>query len=108
MAKGDAEDSKDKPKADEKDNITKLTEIGQTIATMRGNPLVLIFYPDEGGSIRRNDVYLLENKLNKKLEGYKGKLDVWIHTLGGNPQASYLIAQLIRDYCGDINLFSIG
>lgn len=90
---------------DKAENITKLNEIGQTIATIRKKPLLLIFYPDDGGSIRKNDVYILEKKLDEKLKDYDMDLDVVIHTTGGDPKASYLIAQLIRNYCSRMDLF---
>ena len=87
---------------DKEKNITQLREVGQTLATIRKKPLLLIFYSVDG-EIRKNDVYLLERKLEEKLSDYDMDLDVVIHTTGGNPQASYLIAQLIRDYCGKMD-----
>lgn len=94
-------DIKEEEKAE---NIARLTEIGKTISTIRGRPLLLIFYSSEGGSIIKNDVYLLEKKLDEKLKDYDMDLDVVIHTTGGDPKASYLIAQLIRKYCNKMEL----
>lgn len=88
------------------DLVIKLYEIGQTIATLRGKPLLLLFYSKErAGGIETEDIFHLENVLEQKLKDYHGDLDVVIQTIGGSADTAYLLSQLIRDYCNNMEIF---
>lgn len=76
----------------------------QVVADERGRPLLVMYWPDEGG-VQRADVRELRKFLKaqgltrqKKLE----HLDVLIETQGGDAEAPYLIGQMLHDYAEQI------
>ncbi len=84
----------------EDDLIINLYRVGQTIASIRNRPLLVMFYSREQiAGIKEEDLYFLEKKLEEKLGKKVKELDVLLQTLGGEADCSYLLAQLIRDYC---------
>ncbi|MCH7850297.1 MAG: hypothetical protein IH845_01495 [Nanoarchaeota archaeon] len=91
---------------DQKEDIVKLKKIGNEISTIRQKPLLLIFYSrDNKSSISPDDIFQLEKILEANIPGGVEDLDVCIQTLGGNADISYLLAQLIRDYCKKMEIF---
>lgn len=88
-AKKEAEAIKKKTMAPE---IRKIIKIGNEIADKRKRPLLLMFYSPASGEIASNDKEYLNDLLSqlgsKKLES----LDVILHTMGGHPNAAYLLA----------------
>lgn len=69
--------------ANQKKGIIELSNIGRTIATIRGRPLVLMFYSKEDdGGINEDDLYALENKLEERIPECVSEMDVCIQTSG--------------------------
>jgi len=73
------------------------------ITEERDNPLLIMFYSDPAGTIQPCDIDILENifedYLKKKDKKGFNKLDLLIHTTGGEANTSYRLIQLIRTYC---------
>ncbi len=85
---------------EQKECIVELHKKGKEISRLRNRPLVLMFYSKEvGGSIDEDDLYELENKLDERIPLGVEELDVIIQTTGGDANTSYLLAQLLREYC---------
>jgi len=83
-----------------KECILKMSEIGENIANLRGKPLVVMFYSKEDDAgIDENDLYRLEDKLDERIPAGCNEMDVCVQTSGGDANTSYLLAQLLRDYC---------
>ena len=76
----------------------------QQIADERENPLLVLYWPDEG-MISEEDVPALREFLRKEGLSRKNKgrhLDILIETIGGETGAPYLIGQMLHDYAENI------
>ena len=70
------------------------------IVEQRGNPLLVMFFPDNL-SINTGNLSLLHDQLKAMGLSWSSpleQLDVLLHTVGGDPIASYRLAQAIRDF----------
>jgi len=75
------------------------------IIEVRKRPLLILYYPDMYGSMRDEDVKDLYGEFRRRKwtrDADKRSLDVLIHTFGGDPIASYRIAQVIRDFTNHV------
>lgn len=69
-----------------------------------GKPLLIMYYPDEA-AIEPEDVSVLYQHLRRyQLTPDKplATLTVMLHTLGGDANASYRLAQLLRDFASEV------
>src|SRR5437879_1883440 len=67
----------------------------------KNNPLLVIYYTDREGIIANRDIRALYDAFRKSGLSSKSpykQLDVLLHTYGGEPDAAYRLAQLIRDF----------
>lgn len=68
----------------------------------RNQPLLILYYPDDGGSMGDDDVEAIYGEFRRL--GYSKdanrikELDVLIHTAGGKPSAGYMVAQVLRRF----------
>jgi Serine dehydrogenase proteinase len=81
--------------------------ICRKIRLLRGHPLLLMYYPDNMGKIVDEDITTVYEQFRRRGFSYTGKkipeLDVLLHTLGGSPDAAYMIGQSIRSFCSHVN-----
>ena len=92
------------PKAEGEKDRTALANLAQTIVEQRQAPLFVMFYPN-GMPIGEPQLQYLHLHLTKEgLAKSKPipKLDVLIHTTGGDPTEAYRIAQLIRNVATNV------
>ena len=70
------------------------------LARHLGGPLLVMYYPDEA-SIEVEDIAILYQHLRRNgltPDSRLPNLNVVLHTLGGDANASYRLAQLLRDF----------
>jgi hypothetical protein len=87
-------------KKEEKAERVKLIDLTETVMKNRGNSLLIMFYPPRS-SIDESQIELLHTALNSGgvlIANPLAKLDILIHTVGGEPTAAYRLAQVIRDF----------
>ena len=76
----------------------------QDVAEYVGGPVLVIYYPDES-SIDTEDVHILYRNLRDgslSPDDPLPMLNIVLHTRGGDPNASYRLAQLVRDFANEI------
>jgi len=79
--------------------IEPIFETAAEIVKLRQRPLLVMFYSDSAGQIVETDMRLLEEVLEQAFAGERvPELDLIIYTRGGEVNASYRLAQLIRSY----------
>lgn len=79
----------------------------ERFSSVRRKPLLLMYYPDAYGQMDVGDVKDLydefrDNGISK--ERRLPSLDVIIHTFGGNPNAAYLLAQVVRSMSHKVSI----
>jgi hypothetical protein len=87
------------------------TKIGDTdrlckeLAKSRGRCLLVMYYPSGYGAMSQADMVYTYSELREggfSKEEKIDKLDVLLHTYGGDPVAAYRLAQLVRDFSDDV------
>ena len=71
----------------------------QSVVSHRGRPLLVLYYPDADGHISdgdADDVYQRLREADVTKEKKLDRLDVLLHTLGGDPIGAYRVAQVLR------------
>ena len=85
----------------------EILTICERMRLLRGHPLLLMYYPDNMGKIVDEDITTVYEQFRRRGFSYKGEkipeLDVILHTLGGSPDAAYIIAQSIRSFSSHVN-----
>jgi len=74
---------------------------------MRRKPLVVMYYPEAFGEINIGDVQDLYDEFRSQGVSRESKLDsldVLIHTYGGDPNAAYLLAQVVRGMTRNVTI----
>jgi len=79
----------------------KIRAVCAAVTTLRGYPLLVLFYPTLDGSMEDSDVrdcYLALRDGGLTHEQPLKSCDVLLHTTGGTPAVGYRLAQCIRDF----------
>lgn len=79
----------------------------EKIINERKRNLLIMYYSTDYGRIDIRDKKILYSEFRDKEltpDDAEIKLDIILHTYGGDPNAAYLLAQLIRDFSIDINI----
>lgn len=87
------------------DVTKKIDKVAYEILDLRKRHLFVLYYATAGGYIRGEDVKdIYQEARQRGWDGkeYLGKLDVLLHTMGGDPNAAYRIAQVIRNISSDV------
>ncbi len=85
--------------------LERIDTLALEIAEMRQKPLLVLYYPEEFGSIKRDDISDVYDELDTGLVGARvQELDLLLHTYGGDPNASYRIIQAIRELAERVNV----
>jgi hypothetical protein len=68
------------------------------LGAMRERPLLVLYYPDEGGLMEGPDTEYCYKMLRRNLnpDSRIPELDVLLHTYGGDPTAAYRLAKCLR------------
>ncbi len=96
------------PRSDKmSENSQRLAELDRAaveIIAMRKTPLLVLYYDDSGWMDHTDvkDIYEEFQNRNWSRDEPHANLDVLIHTLGGDPNAGYRIAQVIRDFASNV------
>lgn len=75
------------------------------LARLRGIPLLVLFYDEHSGYMDEDDVdnvYTVLRKAGLTRKKPLAKLDVLIHSYGGDPNAGYRMAQVIHDFADEV------
>lgn len=86
--------------------LHEVDQLAQEIIGIRNKPLLVLYYPNEFGMILDLDVRDVHDEFRRRQwhhDRMKDEMDVLIHTYGGNPNASYRIGQVIRDFAKKVN-----
>jgi len=76
----------------------------ERISNYRKRPLLVLYYHSSAGSIEQIDIHPLDILLSKNIHNPKlPEMDVLIHTIGGEPNSAYRMAQIIRNFSERIN-----
>jgi len=84
---------------------TRLDNYAKQVVTLRKRPLLVLYYHEYDGKIREDDVEDIHDEFRERgVSATKrlAKLDVLIHGYGGEPDASYRIAQVIRNFADHV------
>ena len=79
--------------------MNKLDQLARSLAYQRGQPLLILYYPDAGGHVfgaDADDVYWQLRAAGITKEDKLESLDVLLHTLGGDPTGAYRLGQTLR------------
>lgn len=71
-------------------------------------PVLVVYYDDTYGHIEDSDVRDVYQELRSRgwtTANPHKRLTVLLHTLGGNPDASYRLAQVVRDFASAVDYF---
>jgi len=73
----------------------------------RNRPLLIMYYPEDRGSVSDDDVEALYSEFrrlgyNRDTKRIK-ELDVLIHASGGTPHTGYMMAQVLRRFASSVN-----
>jgi len=82
-------------------SIEQLDRLASEIRKQKGNPLLILYYHEYAGDVRWTDVEAIYEELRRGGYSRENKIDmlyVLLHTFGGDPDAGYRIAQVIRDF----------
>lgn len=77
------------------------------ITQIRQKPLLVLYYPEEFSTIRRDDISDVYDELTSVLgagETHIPEIDILLHTYGGDPNASYRIIQAVREIAEHVNV----
>lgn len=82
----------------------ELRKTALKIVNTRKRSLFVMYYPP-GGSILEMDIEQIYDELKDNLGDKKlDDLDLLLHTLGGSPDAAYLIAQILHDFSDNVTV----
>lgn len=85
--------------------ILNIDQLCSGLAAYRNRCLLLLYYPGVYGTMMQPDMPYTYSELREggfSKESKVEKLDVLIHTYGGDPVAAYRLAQMIRDFSDDV------
>lgn len=91
---------------DAENPLQEVDQVALEVRDLRGHPLLVLYYPEKGGYITHFDVRDIHDEFRRRgwsREQMIEELDVLLHTYGGDPHASYRIAQVIRDFAKLVN-----
>ena len=83
------------------DNLVK------DITKIRQRNLLIMYYAENGGSIHHDDKKTLYEEFRRRnLDPDKEKIeiDIILHTTGGDPDTSYILAEIVRDFSSNVNI----
>jgi hypothetical protein len=94
------------PRAESPDALLRaLDEAILSLAKRRGRPLLVLYWDASDGAIVDSDPRLIHRELRKRgwsRDSPKESLDVLLHTTGGDPDAAYRTAQVLRDFSEEV------
>ena len=93
------------PKKSERDALKEVDELAHRIASKRKRPLFVMFYDEGSGRITHDDVRDVYDEFRRRGRSASSqleRLDVLIHSYGGDADACYAVAQVIRDFAANV------
>lgn len=89
----------------EPDVLDRIDSLALEIAKTRQKPLLVLYYPEEGGFINGIDVGDVYNELRRGIDDIKiNNIDILLHTYGGYPNPAYRIIQLTRTFTHNVSM----
>jgi hypothetical protein len=85
--------------------LGKLSEACRAVTSLRSSPLLILYYPDYSGLMSNPDVdycYRVLREGGLDTRNKVSKLDVLVHTFGGDPTAAYRLAKCIRYFADHV------
>lgn len=86
--------------------LLEVDQMALEVRNLRGHSLLVLYYPEKDGYITHLDVRDIYDEFRRRgwsKDKMIEELDVLFHTYGGDPHASYRIAQVIRDFAKSVN-----
>ena len=81
----------------------RLDNLATDIVNLRHRDLLVLYYPDGADIENENIEHIYDEFITRHaLFGQSVPLDVLIHTQGGDPDAAYMVAQVIRNFSNDV------
>lgn len=83
----------------------EIDDIALKIASKRKRPLFIMFYDESAGRITHDDVRDVYDEFRRRGRSAKDQfkqLDVLVHSYGGDADACYRVAQVIRDFAANV------
>jgi len=83
----------------------EIDDIALKIASKRKRPLMVMFYDESAGRITHDDVRDVYDEFRRRGRSAKDQfkqLDVLLHSYGGDADACYRVAQVIRDFAANV------
>lgn len=88
-------------------DLTDVDKLALKIVDLRKRPLFVMYYPELYGFMREDDtkdIYDEFRRRNQNPHQKRERLDVLLHTIGGDPNTAYRIAQIIRDFSKHVTM----
>ena len=84
----------------------RIDDVCLRVRKIRKNPLLVMYYPDNMGEMTHDDMQSLDDEFRRRgfrrVTGKIKQLDVILHTLGGQADIGYMLAQILRDFADSI------
>lgn len=87
------------------ETVEQLDKLAIDLCKQKGSPLLVLYYHEYAGEVRWEDVEAIYDELRRggySREKPMDNLHVLLHTFGGDPDAGYRIAQVIRDFARNV------
>lgn len=87
------------------DVSTRVDRLAQQVRSLRRRPLFVFYHYEGAGRVSEDDVEDVYDEFRRRnwaSEQPGEKLDVLIHSYGGDPDHAYRIAQVIRNFASDV------
>jgi hypothetical protein len=87
------------------ETVAQVDRLVTDLCKQKKTPLLVLYYHEYAGDVRWEDVGIIYDELRRggfSRENKMDKLYVLLHTFGGDPDAGYRIAQVMRDFAKNI------
>jgi Serine dehydrogenase proteinase len=87
-------------------SLERVDRVARDIVRLRSRPLLVLYYHEQGGAMVESDVKDVYSAFRQRgwhSEAPRESLDVLVHSLGGEPEPAYRIAQVTRNFAENVD-----
>lgn len=87
-------------------SLERVDRLARELIRLRSRPLLVLYYHEQGGAMVESDVRDVYGAFRERgwhSESPRGSLDVLLHSLGGEPEPAYRIAQVTRNFAKKVD-----
>lgn len=85
--------------------LERIDTLALEITKTRQKPLLVLYYPEDGGFISPVDVSDVYDELRRGTKSTKiNDMDILLHTYGGVPHPAYRMIQLVRSFTNNVSM----